>query len=169
MAPPCRYQRSVLLDAPPEQVFHFHEDPRNIRQISPPFLTAQVQRASPAARVGEEFALALGLFGVPLVQWIGVWCEVEPGRLLVDEARKSPFAFFHHEHRFDPVEPDGNSSRQRTRMTDRVTYRLAGGWLGKILGETVLRAQWALAFADRHRRTRRWAAEQATSGSNLVK
>jgi ligand-binding SRPBCC domain-containing protein len=169
MAPLCRYQRSVVLDAPPELVFRFHEDPRNIHRISPPFLTAQVQRASPAARVGEEFALALGLFGFPLVQWIGVWCEVEPGRLLVDEARQSPFAFFHHEHRFDPLDPAADSDRPRTRMTDCVTYRLPGGWLGKILGETVVRAQWALAFADRHRRTRRWAAEQVASGSNLVK
>ena len=169
MEPACIYRRSVVLDAPPDLVFRFHEDPRNIHFISPPFLTARVEAAGRVARVGEEFVLRLGLFGVAFVRWIGVWRAVEPGRLLVDEAKRSPFAFFRHEHCFEALKSGENSDATQTRMTDFVTYRLPGGWLGKILGETVVRWQWALAFADRHRRTRRWAAAQAKGVSNLVK
>ena len=166
MTPPCVFRRSVVLDATPETVFRFHEDPRNIRHIAPSFLSAKVLQAGHEARVGEEFTLELGLLGIPLLRWIGVWREVEPGRRLVDEARRSPFALFRHQHIFEPVEGFA-AGWPRTRLTDHVTYQLPGGWIGKLLGETLVRAQMALAFADRHRRTRRWASEEAAN-SNLV-
>lgn len=160
---PCLFQRSVVLDAAPETVFRFHEDPRNIRQISPRLLTATIVRAGRAARVGDEFTLDLGLFGITLTRWIGIWREVEPGRRLIDEARRSPFAFFRHQHEFQPVVSRKPDEASQTRMTDHVTYRLPGGWLGKLLGETVIRALLVLAFADRHRRTQRWARHAEVS------
>ncbi len=162
MPAPCVFRRSVVLDAAPETVFRFHEDPRNLRRISPPFVTARILRAGSRARVNEEFELELGLIGVALTRWLGVWREAEPARRLVDEARRSPFAFFRHQHEFEPVsrEPGGSP---RTRMTDLVTYRLPGGSIGKLLGETAVRALLVLAFADRHRRTQRWAIEAVAS------
>ena len=167
MTSPCVFRRSVVLDAAPDEVFRFHEDPRNIGYISPPFFNARVQRAGGTARTGEEFVLELGLFGVRLVQWSGVWREVVPGRLLVDEARRSPFRSFRHRHEFEPIVSDASGAQPQTRMTDHVSYVLPGGWLGKLIGETVVRLLCVLIFADRHRRTRRWAGEQRTR-SNLV-
>ncbi len=158
MATPCVFQRSVLLDAPADAVFRLHEDPRNIRVISPPFLDAKILRAGSSARVGEEFEIQLRVFGFPLGRWVGVWREVVPDRLLMDAGLRCPFAFFQHRHEFAPVDGSGAGGRPQTRMTDHVTYQLAGGWLGKLVGETALRLQLVLAFADRHRRTRKWAA-----------
>ena len=49
-----------------------------------------------------------------------------------------------------------------TRMVDHVTYAFAGGWLGKLFGETAGRWQFALMFADRKARTRRWLETQTS-------
>lgn len=158
--PPCRFRRSVILEASAETVFRFHADPHNVGVISPGFQRIRVLEAEHTARVGEEFALEVRFFGLPLatLRWRGVWRAVRVPELLEDEALRSPFALFRHRHEFVAL------GAHRTRMTDIVTYQLPGGWVGKLLGETFGRAQFALMFADRHRRTRRWAHSVRPSG-----
>lgn len=146
----------MVLDAPIEQVYAFHENPGNIHAISPGWLDASVEQASATAVPGETFSLRVGVRWFPLkLGWIGIWEEARCPSLLIDGARKSPFVFWRHQHRFESLGPS------QTRMTDHVTYRLPGGWLGKIAGETFGRLQFRFMFADRHRRTRRWAREHA--------
>lgn len=151
MPAPCRFRRSTLVNAPVAEVFRFHEDPANINVVSPSFLRVRVLRAGVPARAGEDFELALRLFGLPVGRWHGRWLAVRENALLADWPAK-PLRFlpiFRHRHEFAPAGPG------RTRLTDEVVYALPGGWLGKLLGETVLRLNFALAFADRHRRARR--------------
>lgn len=146
---PCEYHRTAVIDAPVEKVFGFHADPHNISKISPGWQSVRVVTAGPA-RVGDEFEIEVRFFGMVPMRWRGVWREVDSPRSLVDEALQSPFAFFRQEHRFERLDA------RRTRLTDHLTYRFPGGWLGKIFGETVGRAQFALMFADRQARTQRW-------------
>ncbi len=157
---PCVFETSVLLDAPIQQVYAFHENPYNLLGISPAWLAAQIERASSTASAGDDFALSVGLRGVPLkLHWVGFWQEVIPPRLLVDGAKKSPFTYWQHQHRFEAVDA------VHTRMTDHVTYQFPGGWLGKFFGETLGRLQFRIMFFDRHRRTQRWMQEQAVKSS----
>lgn len=152
----CVFEKSVVLDASVERVYAFHENPRNVSSISPAWLDAQIEQGSPTAKTGEEFALRVGPRGFPFkLRWRGFWREVNHPTLLVDEARESPFQFWRHEHRFESLGPE------QTRMTDHVTYRIPGGMLGKLFGETVARAQFHFMFADRHRRTRYWLRDHA--------
>ena len=72
---------------------------------------------------------------------------VEPPRRIVNVAERSPFPAWRHEHLFQPLGPG------RTLMTDRVTYRLPLGALGRLAAPVVGR-QLAHAFAARHRLTR---------------
>ena len=60
------------------------------------------------------------------MRWRGIWREVNRPFLLVDEAMKSPFAFWRHRHEFEAL-PDN-----RTRMTDHVSFLFPGGWPGKM-------------------------------------
>ena len=109
------FQRSVLLAASPEEVFSFHEDPRNIRKISPPSLRVEKVACSVPARVGDEFQLTVRQFGIRL-EWIGFWEEIDRGHKLTDGAIKSPFLHWRHQHRFEPAGRDA----KETLMTDRV-------------------------------------------------
>ena len=153
---PCIFETSVVLDAPIEQVYAFHENPHNLLAISPAWLDAQVQKANSTAVRGETFRIRAGARWFPLkLTWDGFWEEANRPTLLIDGASRSPFRSWQHQHRFEAL------NLSRTRMTDHVTYQLPGGWLGKIVGETFARLQFRLMFADRHRRTQRWARENA--------
>jgi len=144
------FERSVLLAAPPEEVYAFHEDPRNIVKISPPSLRVEKVECTVPARVGEEFRLRVSQFGLPL-EWIGYWDEAVPCSRLVDGARKSPFRHWRHHHLFAKA-PGG------TLMTDRVEYALPFSLLGRLLNATVMRLVFAAMFAARHRATRKYFA-----------
>ena len=145
-----------MVDAPVGEVFRFHADPANINTISPSFLRVQVLQANVPARAGDDFRLALRLFGLPVGRWHGRWLAVQENALLADWPAR-PLRFlpvFRHRHEFAAAGP------RRTRLTDELVYALPGGWLGKLLGETVVRVNFALAFADRQRRTRRhWRSQ----------
>lgn len=151
---PCEYRRTVEIDAPIEQVFAFHADPRNVSKISPSWQVVEVRQAAPA-QVGGEFEIVVKFFGVLPLRWRGIWREVAAPGLLVDEALQSPFTYWRHRHEFEQIDA------RKTRMIDHVSYGFPGGWLGKILGETAGRLQFVVMFADRQARTRRWLEEHA--------
>jgi len=144
------FQRSVLLAASPEEVYAFHEDPRNIEKISPPSLRVERVECSVPAKPGGEFSLRVSQFGLPL-EWIGVWVEAEPSVRLVDGALKSPFRHWRHHHLFSKTE-------RGTLMTDRVEYALPLGILGRLADKTVMKVVFAAMFAARHRATRNYFA-----------
>lgn len=153
MPTPCRFRRSVELEASVERVFAFHADPHNIPEISPGWQSVEIRAGKREARAGDEFEIVVRFFGFLPLRWRGVWREVHQPARLVDEALHSPFAYWRHQHEFEPLEPG------RTRMTDHVSYRFPGGWMGKFVGETLGRVQFHVMFADRHARTRRWMRE----------
>ena len=143
------------LDAPVERVFAFHADPHNIPAISPGWQSVEIKEGKPQAHAGEPFEIVVKILGLLRLRWRGVWREAVNPTLLVDEAIHSPFAHWRHQHEFEPL--GGN----RTRMTDHVSYQLPGGWPGKWFGETFVRLQFHVMFADRHARTRRWMREHS--------
>ena len=141
------------LDAPIDRVFAFHGNPRNIPAISPGWQQVEIKQGDVQARVSGEFEIVVRFFGVLSLSWRGVWREVDAPGMLVDEAIRSPFAYWRHRHEFTALDPG------RTRMTDHITYAFSGGWLGKWFGETFGRVQFGWMFADRHARTQRWMRE----------
>ena len=150
MLKPCLFERSVELDAPVEEVCAFHGEVHNGGKSSPGWKKGTGERGERTPRVGAEFEIVIRFFGLLPMRWRGVWHEVSAPDALVDQALKSPFAFWRHHHKFHAL------SASRTRMTDRVEYLFPGGLLGKWFGETFGRLQFHLMFADRHARTRRW-------------
>ena len=142
------YQRSTVLPAAPAELFSFHGDPRNLRAVSPPGLRILGIEAGEDARPGESFSVAVRQ-GPFVLRWQGKWEEVEPPGLLVDIGVRCPFAFWRHEHRFDPA-PDNGSV-----LTDRVEFRLPW-YLGGPIGDLFVRSfVMPGIFAARHEATRR--------------
>ena len=156
MGPFTVFQRSVLLDAAPADVYAFHEDPRNIPKISPPSLRVERVECSVPAREGGEFRLKVRQFGLPL-DWVGIWEEAVPSERLVDGARKSPFRHWRHQHLF-------RAEGSGTMMTDRVEYALAGGWPGRLLDATVMRGVFTVMFLARHKATAAFFAKGKKAG-----
>jgi ligand-binding SRPBCC domain-containing protein len=142
------FERSVLLDASPGEVYGFHEDPRNIVKISPPSLRVADVQCTVPARAGGGFRLRVSQFGLPL-EWEGLWEEALPDTRLVDTALRSPFRHWRHSHLF-------RAEGTGTVMTDRVEYALPFGWIGRLLDITVMRVIFAGMFRARHNATREY-------------
>jgi len=112
----------LWLPRPVEEVFNFFADAFQLEAITPPWLNFQVVTPHPIElQQGTLIDYRLKLRGIPM-RWrseISVW---EPPFRFVDEQRKGPYSFWHHEHRFS--ERDGG-----TLCIDDVTYGVPGGWL----------------------------------------
>jgi ligand-binding SRPBCC domain-containing protein len=111
----------VWLASPPEQVFRFFADPKNLQRITPDWLHFEI--LSPVTKIGVGTLLdyRLKLRGIPM-RWqseIAVW---QPPQRFVDRQTKGPYSLWVHEHTFRE-EKDG------TTVGDHVEYGAFGGSL----------------------------------------
>ena len=119
-------EREQRIPAPPERVFPFFEDARNLEAITPPFLGFRVTTPAPIEmRPGARIEYRLKLHGVP-VRWRTRIEQFDPPHMFVDLQTSGPYRLWHHTHVF---EPDG---RGGTLMRDRVRYALPYGPLGEL-------------------------------------
>lgn len=143
------FERSVEIDAPADALFRFHLDTRNAPLISPDGARFLAVEGDFPVREGSVVTLRVRQRPVPFPQrWRVRIAEIEPDRLVVDVAEKSPFARWRHAHVFEPL------GENRTRMTDRIEYALPLGPLGRLADRLVGRRQLAAMFAERHRKTK---------------
>lgn len=105
-----------------EEIFPFFADAYQLEAITPPWFNFQVLTPRPIEmHAGQIVDYKLRIRGVP-VHWktnISAW---EPNIRFVDEALKSPYKFWHHEHLFEPCD-------EGTRVIDIVHYGVPGGGL----------------------------------------
>lgn len=104
------------------RVFGYFSDAGNLESLTPPYLNFNIVTPLPIEmRSGAIIDYRLRLRGIP-IKWkteIAAW---EPSRRFVDQALKSPYRWWHHEHLFEEV--DGG-----TRVIDIVHYGVPGGAL----------------------------------------
>lgn len=109
-----------VLPRPVDEVFPFFADAYQLEAITPPWLNFRVLTPRPIEmHAGQLIDYQLRLRGLP-IRWktkISAW---EPNNRFIDEALKSPYKFWHHEHLFEPCD-DG------TRVIDIVHYGVPGG------------------------------------------
>lgn len=158
MAAPSTLERSVTVGAPVGDVFAFHLDTRNAALISPADTGMLDVRGAFAVVTGSVVTMRTRRRPWPFATWWRVRIEeVRAPEMIVDVAERSPFAAWRHEHRF------AAAGEGRTLMTDRVTYRLPGGALGRLADRLLVRRMLEAAFEERHRRTRALLEQRAAA------
>lgn len=124
---------------PPEAVFPFYADARNLERITPPFLRFRVRDTSPGPmRDGTLIDYRLRLHGVP-VAWRSVIDAWRPNEAFVDRQVRGPYARWHHLHTFAP-------HAGGTLVRDQVRYRLPLGALGALVAGRLVRRDLARIF-----------------------
>jgi ligand-binding SRPBCC domain-containing protein len=116
--------RETVVPALIEETFAFFADAANLERLTPPWLNFTIRTPMPVTmREGLEIAYQIRLYGLPIpwVSRIDVW---EPRRRFVDRQLIGPYRWWHHEHRFEPV--DGG-----TRVIDHVQYVPRVAWLSR--------------------------------------
>ena len=121
-----RFQQALWLPEPPERVFPFFAEARNLEAITPPWLRFRVLNEGEIRMgVGTRIDYRLRIHGLPL-RWQSEITAWEPPWRFVDSQRRGPYRFWIHEHRFEAA--DGG-----TRVLDSVDYLPPGGWLSNRL------------------------------------
>jgi ligand-binding SRPBCC domain-containing protein len=139
--------RALRLDAPPEAVFPFFADARNLEAITPPLLRFRLLTPDPISMgVGTFLQYALRLHGVP-VRWDTLIQEWEPPVRFVDVQVRGPYRLWHHTHEL--VEVDGGRA---TLMRDTVRYSVGFGVLGEVARRAVVQRDLEAIFAFRAER-----------------
>jgi uncharacterized protein len=130
------------LPHPPEALWPFFCEARNLEAITPPWLGFQVLRQStPAIGAGTLIDYRLSLHGLPL-RWqtrIATW---EPPHRFVDRQLRGPYASWQHTHDFVPLAGG-------TVMRDTLQYQLPAGRLGRAAAGRLVAGDVARIFAYR--------------------
>jgi ligand-binding SRPBCC domain-containing protein len=141
------FVKSVLVNAPIETVFEFHERDDALSLLSPAFPPVRVIRKHGGIEPGSWVELKVGP-----VHWTALHSAFVKNRFFEDKQVSGPFAAWIHRHEFDSL---GNA----TRLTDRIEFRLPGGQLVNfILGWVVKIALYGM-FRQRHQRTKQLCEE----------
>jgi ligand-binding SRPBCC domain-containing protein len=114
-------RRTQVVPLPPDRVFDFFGDPRNLEAITPPWLRFEILDAPETLAKGSLLRYRLRLLGVPF-GWQTEITAWQAPRTFTDTQLAGPYRLWVHTHRFTPV-PGG------TEIFDHVRYRVPGGTL----------------------------------------
>lgn len=142
-----RIEQRIVIAAPIERVFHFHDDTRNLLRITPPSIKVSIETMGKPG-LGYEVVLKVRQFGIFTMRWKVRITEYVPPTLMSDEQVSGPFAYWKQTRRLREV--DGG-----TELTDIVEYRPPFGILGRIANVLVIRRQVLEMFAYRQATTKR--------------
>jgi ligand-binding SRPBCC domain-containing protein len=134
-----------FLPISPEEAWVFFSNPANLSKITPPAMNFVIR-----SRVPENIYPGLiivyrvsPLAGIPMT-WVTEITQVDAPRYFVDEQRSGPYAMWHHEHHFAPVEGG-------VMMTDKLAYKVPLGALGRMADTLFVRRKVKSIFLYRER------------------
>ena len=128
--------------SPPEEVFAFFSETRNLERLTPPQLKWRILSDGSTMRLGTTVDYSLRVHGVP-IRWRSLATEWMPAEGFTDVQVRGPYLWWKHAHRF---EKEGSG----TLVRDRVEYALPLAPLGEI-GRSLVRRDIESAFAFRRR------------------
>lgn len=135
------------LALPPEEVFAFFSDAKNLERITPPEKNLHILSQSNTrlqARASYTYSLRWNGWRFLCRSHVIDWQE---GKRFTSTQQKGPFTFWYHTHQFERL---GGG----TLLTDRVIYRLRGGYLGDLVGGGPMRRTLGRIFGYRRERTK---------------
>jgi ligand-binding SRPBCC domain-containing protein len=139
---------SSYIHAPIERVWAFHEAPDALEKLTPPSVKLEVLLNEGGIAVGARKVIRVPVLGPIRSEWHAIHTVCDAPRLFIDEQERGPFAYWHHEHRFQ-------AHNQGTQLTDAITFELPGGWLVNFFGAPFVRLQLRGMFRHRHAVTKK--------------
>ncbi len=116
--------RRQVLPTDPETAWQFFSNPANLSRITPPWLDFRITSTVPdIIYPGLIITYRIRPLAGIAVPWVSEITQVDPPRFFVDEQKRGPYRFWHHQHFLHPV-GDGVEKK------DLVHYAPAGGLLG---------------------------------------
>jgi len=137
------FTRSVRIERPASEVFDWHERPGAFARLCPPWQKVEMTAHQGGIRDGARVSLRTKV-GPLWLRWEIAHCDYVAGRQFKDVLLRGPFSKWEHLHRVEPAGPEACV------LHDEISYRLPGGWLGRLAGAAFVRRDLQRLFAYRH-------------------
>lgn len=125
------------------EAWDFFSSPGNLSKITPEQLGFRITSRTPGKMYeGQIITYKVSLFPGIRTNWVTEITQVSEGHYFVDEQRFGPYRMWHHVHLFE--EQNGG-----VLMTDRVSYKLPYGLLGRIAHSLFVKNQLKQIFTFR--------------------
>lgn len=131
-----------------EEAWDFFSSPHNLKKITPPHMGFEITNDIGSGKMYAGMIITYivkPILRIP-IRWCTIITHVEEGKYFIDEQRFGPYALWHHQHRFEPV--DGG-----VMMYDTVSYALPLGPLGRLANALFVRKEVKGIFAYRQKVT----------------
>lgn len=116
-----------------DEAWHYFSSPKNLANITPKAMGFTITNGEPdEMHEGQIISYLIAVFPKVKTSWVTEITHVKPKVYFVDEQRFGPYAMWHHEHFFE-VKENG------VLVSDRVSYKLPLGLLGRIFGSSLVK------------------------------
>ena len=112
-------ERTQVVPAGLDSAFEFFADPKNLAEITPPWLHFRIDGAPERAARGALIRYRLRIKGLP-VRWLTEITEWHPPHTFTDVQLSGPYRSWEHTHRLTAIAGG-------TEIYDHVRYRVPGG------------------------------------------
>jgi ligand-binding SRPBCC domain-containing protein len=111
-----------------DKAWEFFSRPDNLKHITPADMGFDITSAYHGEKMypGQVIEYRLQVMGFVKMYWMTEITHVQEKQFFVDEQRFGPYALWHHQHHFAPLEGGG------VEMTDLVHYKIPWGVLGTL-------------------------------------
>src|SRR5688572_12253434 len=137
-----------------QRCWEFFGSAANLPLITPPWLNFQIAMPTPLPAIEQDAVLDY------TIRWLGVkvgWrtkiIDWSPPRQFVDFQVRGPYALWHHQHRFEPLDGGGGGGGGGggVRCFDRVIYQLPVPLVRRVVHAAVVRRQLLEIFRYRRK------------------
>jgi ligand-binding SRPBCC domain-containing protein len=128
------------------EAWDFFSTPKNLVKITPPNMDFDILHISgngSAMYPGQIISYRIKLFHMFPLRWVTEITHVHKPFYFVDDQRFGPYAFWHHQHRFNAVEGG-------VEMIDEISYGVPFGIFGRMANRIFVARQLKTIFRFRH-------------------
>lgn len=123
-----------ILNISLEEAWEFFSSPKNLAKITPTEMGFDITSDEPEQIfAGQIITYKIKIFPFIKSNWVTEITQISNRSYFIDEQRFGPYKMWHHEHHFTETKNGG------VKMTDRVTYKIPFGYLGKIAHSLFIR------------------------------
>ena len=126
-----------------ETAWSFLSDPKNLKTITPDYMSFDILSGADRKMFPGQIIqyIVTPILGIK-TKWVTEITHVIENEYFVDEQRFGPYRMWHHEHIFEPKDSG-------VLMTDRISYKLPMGILGRLAHSVFVRKKLRRIFEFR--------------------
>lgn len=129
------------------EAWQFFSNPANLPLITPPRMRFVITSNFETTNIFAGQIITYKVTPVANIRtnWVTEITQVKEMQYFIDEQRFGPYAMWHHIHRFE-------ETSRGVKMTDEITYKVPGWFVGKIINWLVIRRKLLSLFEFRRKK-----------------